>query len=287
LETRYGTYSWFEQHFSAAREDPWLNNWRGIEIGRYDIVENIIKGVLENETFKNNKISILDIGCSTGHFTNTLSKTCENIVGVDISDTAIKIAREKYPKIVFRSGNFQNIDIPGNTVSIAVCMEMLYYVEDELKDDFMEKILTTLVADGCLILTTQLGEKPYFTDDGIIKFISDKFIITHVVYYGSKSYSKIENYFFRIYSRNVKLEHLIKGDGDSGVEDPQKKIGIERYLRFINKFKVMTELLKVNRCIENVVKMIMHLRFPATIMNRVADRCKLDRTHIIVVARKR
>ena len=287
MEPSYGTYSWFEKSFSAAREDPWLNHWRGIETCRYGIVENIVKDLIEKELSGSKRISILDIGCSTGHFTNVLSKTSENIVGIDISDTAIKIAREKYPKIDFRSEDFQKIDLPENTFSIAVCMEVLYYIEDESKADFVERIVKVLVDDGYFILTTLLGGKPYFTDDGIINIISDKFIIKKVIYYGSRSYSNMERFFFRVYSRTVKLERLIKGDSDSGIEDPQKKEGIERYLGLMKKLKMMTAVLMVNRCIESVVKRIMHLRFPATIMNRVADRCRLDRTHIILVARKR
>ena len=287
MEPSYGTYSWFEKSFSAAQEDPWLNNWRGIETCRYEIVENIVKGLIEHEIPGGNKISMLDIGCSTGHFTNVLSKTCENIVGIDISDTAIEIAREKYPKIDFRSADFQKIGLPENTVRIAVCMEVLYYIEDESKADFIEKISKVLVDGGYFILTTLLGEKPYFTDDGIMKIVSDKFIITDIVYYGSKTYSNIEKFIFKIYSRSVKLEHLIKGDSDSGIEDPQKIKGIERYLGLMKRLKMMTAVLKVNSCIEAVAKMIMHLRFPAAIMNRVADRCRLDRTHIILVARKR
>ena len=287
METSYGTYSWFEKSFSAAREDPWLNHWRGIETCRYGIVESIVKGLIENELTGSNRISILDIGCSTGHFTNTLSKTCENIIGIDLSDTASEIAREKYPKIDFRSEDFQKIDLPENTFGIAVCMEVLYYIEDESKADFVEKILKVLVDDGYFILTTLLGEKPYFTDDDIIKLVSDKFAVTNVIYYGSKSYSNIEKFFFRMYGRSVKLERLIKGDSDTGIEDPQKKKGIERYLGLMKKLKMETALSKVNGCIETVAKRIIHLRFPATIMNRVADRCKLDRTHIILVARKR
>ncbi len=46
--------------------------------------------------------SILDIGCGKGSFTSLLKKNNNIVTGIDISETAIKKAKAKYPRVEFR-----------------------------------------------------------------------------------------------------------------------------------------------------------------------------------------
>ena len=50
-------------------------------------------------SLKGNKI--LDVGCGIGHLTNYMSKKDFCVVGIDLSDEMLKIAKRKYPGISF------------------------------------------------------------------------------------------------------------------------------------------------------------------------------------------
>jgi len=81
---------------------------------------------------------ILDIGCGKGSFTHLLKKRNNEVIGVDVSETAIATAAVRYPDIVFRKADVTNPDLlselargfssPG--ADLAVCCEILSYVSD-------------------------------------------------------------------------------------------------------------------------------------------------------------
>jgi len=54
--------------------------------------QNLMEKTLK-EVFKDR--SVLDIGCGTGYWTQRISDTAENIVGIDINETVLEIARRK------------------------------------------------------------------------------------------------------------------------------------------------------------------------------------------------
>ncbi len=62
----------------------------------------IALSILESYNFGN----ILDLGCGKGAFTHFLKKSNNKVVGIDVSDTALSIARGRFPDI-----DFDNFDI--------------------------------------------------------------------------------------------------------------------------------------------------------------------------------
>lgn len=57
----------------------------------------ILEAVLGGFNFNN----ILDIGCGKGSFTHRLKKANNQVLGLDLSETAIKVCRERYPDCQF------------------------------------------------------------------------------------------------------------------------------------------------------------------------------------------
>lgn len=51
---------------------------------------------------------ILDIGCGKGSFTHLLKKKNNNVVGIDISKTALAIAKSRFPDIDFLTLDVQS-----------------------------------------------------------------------------------------------------------------------------------------------------------------------------------
>lgn len=81
---------------------------------------------------------ILDIGCGKGSFTHLLKKRNNEVVGVDVSETAIAIAAVRFPDIVFRTADVtmpdalaklsRDFSTPG--ADLTVCSEILSYVSN-------------------------------------------------------------------------------------------------------------------------------------------------------------
>jgi 2-polyprenyl-3-methyl-5-hydroxy-6-metoxy-1,4-benzoquinol methylase len=57
----------------------------------------LIEAVLGGFNFNN----VLDIGCGKGSFTHRLKKANNQVLGLDLSETAIKVCRERYPDCQF------------------------------------------------------------------------------------------------------------------------------------------------------------------------------------------
>lgn len=53
---------------------------------------------------------IMDIGCGKGSLTHLLKKKNNEVLALDISKTAIKFARERYPDITFETADVSNLD---------------------------------------------------------------------------------------------------------------------------------------------------------------------------------
>ena len=54
--------------------------------------------------------SILDVGCGKGALTHLLKKQNNRVLGVDISPTAIEVARSRFPDIGFKVMDVSDID---------------------------------------------------------------------------------------------------------------------------------------------------------------------------------
>lgn len=129
--------------------------------------------------------SVLEIGCGLGAFTQYLALNLPNvtIVGMDISDTAIKKARERYPKIEFMVGDLCEIDkviceIKENySFDVIILSEIMWFILKDLK-----KIIEKLQAEfrGKHIIINQTfykgGQKygnEYFTNlQEMIKYLN-------------------------------------------------------------------------------------------------------------------
>jgi SAM-dependent methyltransferase len=63
-------------------------------------------GTIVNETSPTQESKILQIGCNTGNVVGLLqNKGYENTIGLDSSEAMIEVAKEKYPKSIFKVGN--------------------------------------------------------------------------------------------------------------------------------------------------------------------------------------
>jgi len=124
----------------------------------YDhLVYNTIKndyeiGRLLNETSLVSTSIVADIGCGTGHHVANLSAKNLNVIGIDISPSMIKKAREEYPSYNFRLGNaLDNGLFKMNSLTHILCLYFtIYYFKD--KRHFFDNCMDWLMPGGYLIV---------------------------------------------------------------------------------------------------------------------------------------
>jgi SAM-dependent methyltransferase len=126
----------------------------------YDyLVFNTVKndyeiGVISNNTILTKKSVIADVGCGTGHHVSELSSKDLNIVGVDISESMIEKAKQKYPnlKTRFKVGNvLENNLFQYDSLTHILCLYFtIYYLKDKML--FFYNCMNWLMPGGYLVL---------------------------------------------------------------------------------------------------------------------------------------
>ena len=93
---------------------------------------------------------ILDLGCATGWMTKMLSElgTAE---GVDLSETAIEVAKERFPGIRYTAGDLYEIELTSELVDVVVCQEVIAHVSDQAV--LIRRIADVMKPGGYLVIT--------------------------------------------------------------------------------------------------------------------------------------
>jgi len=116
----------------------------------YKIVQKITlrsKKKTAEKYFNNKKGSVLDFGCGTGDFLNTMKKSGWSVTGVEIDESARKIAEGKIGNCISYPSEFLNDSKKYDVITLWHSLEHLY----DLKK-CVQKISTSLNANGVLII---------------------------------------------------------------------------------------------------------------------------------------
>jgi SAM-dependent methyltransferase len=109
-------------------------------------------GEIINKTNATSKSVILDIGSGTGHHVAALSSQNLDVIGIDISPSMVKKAKENYPDYKFKVANALNGGtFPNSTFTHILCMYFtIYYMQD--KPLFFRNCFDWLMPGGHLIV---------------------------------------------------------------------------------------------------------------------------------------
>jgi len=97
--------------------------------------------------------SALEIGCSIGVLTAQLAERSGRVVGIDVSDRALALARARLrnrPNVRLERGEFPE-QVPPGPWDLVVCSEVLYYLDEApfaLAIDRLEQVL----GDGATVM---------------------------------------------------------------------------------------------------------------------------------------
>ena len=110
-------------------------------------------GMIINQNVPNTKSVILDVGCGTGHHVAKMSQNNNlEVVGIDISPSMIKKAKENYPSLNFQQADALNKDAFQNNsfTHILALYFTIYCIED--KAQFFNNCMEWLMPGGYLVV---------------------------------------------------------------------------------------------------------------------------------------
>ncbi|VAX16560.1 hypothetical protein MNBD_NITROSPINAE01-1620 [hydrothermal vent metagenome] len=129
------------------RENPYEVKTSAYEKEKYALV---LKALDFKERFDN----ILEIGCGEGVMTGLLAKKTSRILGVDISDFAVKRAIKRFAGD--SNVTIRRLDIfsgtPDEKFELLVCADVLYYFEPSQLPEAIERIIEWTESDGYILL---------------------------------------------------------------------------------------------------------------------------------------
>lgn len=130
---------------------------------------------------------ILDAGCGEGYGSHLLSEIGSKVIGIDISEEAVRHAKRKYIRenLKYQTMNVTNLDFADNSFDVVVCFQVIEHLHDIGK--FLNKIKRLLRKNGCAIISTIINKRP-LDDDTIGEY--------HVKEYRYNEFVDLLNTFF-------------------------------------------------------------------------------------------
>lgn len=106
---------------------------------------------LVDEIAGGRRLAIVDVGCSTGGNAGSLADA-HDVVGFDASETAVRLASERFPRARFRRANeLEPVIDAARTADLVLLMDVIEHVEDDFW--FLSSIASVLRPDAHILVT--------------------------------------------------------------------------------------------------------------------------------------
>ncbi|MDP1834058.1 MAG: class I SAM-dependent methyltransferase [Candidatus Moranbacteria bacterium] len=119
---------------------------------------------------------ILDLGCGTGRLAGYMQAKGFEVVGVDLSEKMLEIAKRKHPGIGFILADMRELELEEKSFD-AVCLAYsIFHFEKPEAREILKKANVFLRPGGFLFLIVQEGEGEVFENDPL--FPEDKIFLS-------------------------------------------------------------------------------------------------------------
>jgi ubiquinone/menaquinone biosynthesis C-methylase UbiE len=101
---------------------------------------------------------VADVGCGPGRVAAFLAARGLDVVGVDVSQAMLTVARDAHPGIRFEEGRLTALPFPDGSLGGAVCWYSIIHTPSEHLDQVFAELKRVLRGDGHLLLAFQAGD---------------------------------------------------------------------------------------------------------------------------------
>uniref|UniRef100_UPI0037E8DE01 putative methyltransferase DDB_G0268948 n=1 Tax=Semicossyphus pulcher TaxID=241346 RepID=UPI0037E8DE01 len=129
-------------------------------------VKNIILQYLEKQKGQPHVLAV-DLGCGTGQNSRLLAPHFQEVVGIDISECQLEVARglPGYPNITYRKGVAEELPFPDSSVDLLTAASAAHWFD---QSRFLAEASRVLKPRGCMALLcfSDSNTKLYYQDCG-------------------------------------------------------------------------------------------------------------------------
>ena len=123
-----------------------------------------------------NKGQLIDFGCGPGQTTYFIYKCgLENVIGTDLSDEMVKVAKRHNPKINFEQADLLNLKYKENTLGSAIAFYAIVHFDYIQIKTALTEVHRILVDKGEFMFSFHIGNEIVHLDNFLDKEVNIKF----------------------------------------------------------------------------------------------------------------
>lgn len=134
----------------AVRYDKMVQKPIDDELGLFEKYDEVLEEI-RRKILHHGAKTVVDIGCGTGNLCGELSTGIE-VTGIDQSPEMLARAKEKYPSMKLKLGNFLDEPEWEQKADVVVTTYALHSLSKEEKQQAIRNMLTYLKADGKILI---------------------------------------------------------------------------------------------------------------------------------------
>jgi SAM-dependent methyltransferase len=101
---------------------------------------------------------IADVGCGPGHLTAYLAGRGADVIGVDLSDKMIEVARRRNPTLRFQIGSMTALPVSDAAWAGAVCAYSIIHVPVDRRPTAYAELARAIVSGGWLLISFHVSD---------------------------------------------------------------------------------------------------------------------------------
>ncbi|MCY6483437.1 methyltransferase domain-containing protein [Clostridium aestuarii] len=169
----------------------------------YDkILQTVYEKSVKNIDKDINRIKVLDIGVGTGNLSEKYLNKGYNIIGIDQSREMLNVAKQKFPNLKVRLGEFLKIPFNNNQFDVIVSTYAFHHLNDMEKNLAIKEMVRVLKDDGRIVIGDLMFENDVKKENLINEFTNEQIEEIRDEYYSD--IEKLETEFNKYNKRLVK-----------------------------------------------------------------------------------
>lgn len=193
---------WSFDSWASSYDEDVAKDITGVKM--YKNYNHILDEVFKAATNINKKdMSILDIGVGTGNLAGRFLKENYDVTGIDQSREMLNVAKQKYPNLKVRLGEFLKIPFNDKSFDVIVSTYAFHHLNNEQKVMAIKEMFRVLKDQGKIVIGDLM-----FKDDKDRKDIMSKLSAKQIEEIEDEYYSNIDFLTNELKKLNKKLKYV-------------------------------------------------------------------------------